>query len=169
MWFSGRVHLSSGAYSFTPFEGVPAMEVCFDEWDSASRLQEWLQGQLSSMGCTIGELVGLLVLRPAHHAVLPLDPTCYSCSLHQFSSQLNQHSAELQARGLSLQWVFSARGDYSRAAKSIQNSNIDDERVTCLLNTRIMRVEVYFSYLCVSMETSTQLERGPVKQTNEIG
>ncbi|XP_048108594.1 transferrin receptor protein 2-like isoform X2 [Alosa alosa] len=117
------------------------MEVRFDEWDSASRLQERLQGQLSSMGFTIRELVGLLVLHPAHHAVLPLDPTCYSCSLHQFSSQLNHYSAELQARGLSLQWVFSARGDYSRADKSIQNSNIDDERVTCLLNTRIMRAE----------------------------
>ncbi|KAG5268004.1 hypothetical protein AALO_G00228370 [Alosa alosa] len=33
---------------------------------------------------------------------------------------------------------YSARGDYSRAAKSIQNSNIDDERVPAS-NTRIMR------------------------------
>ncbi|XP_031440944.1 transferrin receptor protein 2 isoform X1 [Clupea harengus] len=161
-WMSHIVkplYLNSGAYSFTAFGGVPAMELRFDEsvraypfvntqWDSASRLQERLQGQLSSVGRTIGELVGLMVLRLSHDAVLPLDPTCYSSTMLQFSSQLNQHSSELQVHGLSPQWVFSARGDYSRAAKTlketIQNSDIDDERMTRLYNTRIMRVEYYF-------------------------
>ncbi|KAL2079388.1 hypothetical protein ACEWY4_025132 [Coilia grayii] len=153
------LYLNSGAYSFTAFGGVPAVELRFDEavrtypfvntqWDSAGRLQERLQGQLSSVGRTLGELIGLMVLRLSHHAVLPLDPTCYSSTMLHFSSQLNQHSAELQARGLSPQWVFSARGDYSRAAKTlkeaIENSNIDDERMTRLYNTRIMRVEYYF-------------------------
>lgn len=49
-----------------------------------------------------------------------------------------------QSRGLSPQWVFSARGDYSRAAKNlheaIKNSDIQDERLARLYNTRIMRV-----------------------------
>lgn len=53
-----------------------------------------------------------------------------------------------QARGLTLQWVYSARGDYIRAAeklrKEIHNSEQSDERLMRMYNVRIMRVEFYF-------------------------
>ncbi|XP_030631575.1 transferrin receptor protein 2 [Chanos chanos] len=154
-----QLYLNSGAYSFTAFGGVPAMELRFSEearvypfvntqLDSAGRLQELLQGRLGAVGRTLAELVGLMVLKLSHDHILPLDVTCYSSAALHFSSQLNQLSAQLQARGLSPQWVFSARGDYSRAAKTlqeaIQNSDIQDERMNRLYNTRIMRVEYYF-------------------------
>ena len=49
-----------------------------------------------------------------------------------------------QARGLTLQWVYSARGDYIRAAeklrKEIYSSEESDERLTRMYNVRIMRV-----------------------------
>ncbi|XP_007237563.3 transferrin receptor protein 2 [Astyanax mexicanus] len=153
------LYLNSGAYSFTSFGGVPAMELRFHEegrvypfvntqMDSAERLQELLQGRLGVVGLAVGELVGLMVLRLTHDLILPLDVTCYSTAALRLSSQLNQLSAELQVRGLSPQWVYSARGDYSRAAKTLQeaikNTDIQDERMTRLYNTRIMRVEYYF-------------------------
>ncbi|XP_028835738.1 transferrin receptor protein 2 isoform X2 [Denticeps clupeoides] len=161
-WRDGIVkplYLNSGAYSFTAFGGVPAMELRFNEdvrpypfvntqWDSAERLQERVQGRLGSVGVAVGELVGLMVLRLSHDHILPLDAACYSNAALHFSSQLNQHSTELQSRGLSPDWVFSARGDYSRAAntlkEAIQNSDVQDERMTRLYNTRMMRVEYYF-------------------------
>nr|XP_023653302.1 transferrin receptor protein 2 isoform X1 [Paramormyrops kingsleyae]XP_023653303.1 transferrin receptor protein 2 isoform X1 [Paramormyrops kingsleyae]XP_023653304.1 transferrin receptor protein 2 isoform X1 [Paramormyrops kingsleyae] len=151
--------LNSGGYSFTAFAGVPAMEVRFMEdsrpypfintqLDTAERLQEMLEGRVGALGRRVGELVGLMVLRLAHDHILPLDVTCYSGAVLNFGSQLNKFSPELQARGLSLQWVFSARGDYNRAAETlretIQNSDIHDERMARLYNTRIMRVEYYF-------------------------
>ncbi|KAL0149989.1 hypothetical protein M9458_054648, partial [Cirrhinus mrigala] len=104
--------------------------------DSVGRLQELLQGRLRSVGRAVGELVGLMVLKLSHDHILPLDVTCYSSTAQQLSSKLNQHTAQLQSRGF-------ARGDYSRAAKNlheaIKNSDVQDERLARLYNTRIMR------------------------------
>uniref|UniRef100_A0A9J8CCD0 Transferrin receptor protein 1 n=1 Tax=Cyprinus carpio carpio TaxID=630221 RepID=A0A9J8CCD0_CYPCA len=153
------LYLNSGAYSFTAFGGVPAMQLHFTEdarsypfvntqLDSVGRLQELLQGRLGSVGRAVAELVGLMVLKLSHDQILPLDVTCYSNTVQQLSSKLNQHTAQLQ-------WVFSARGDYSRAAKNlheaIKNSDIQDERLARLYNTRIMRVEYYFLSQYVSV------------------
>ncbi|KAK6322959.1 hypothetical protein J4Q44_G00052980 [Coregonus suidteri] len=115
------LYLNSGAYSFTAFGGVPAMELRFNEdsrpypfvntpLDTPGRLQEVLGGRLGVVGRSLGELVGLMVLRLAHDHILPLRITSYSHTALQFGAQLNKHSAELQARGLSPKWVFSPRG-----------------------------------------------------------
>ncbi|XP_065131816.1 transferrin receptor protein 2 [Paramisgurnus dabryanus] len=153
------LYLNSGAYSFTAFGGVPAMQLHFTEdarvypfvntrLDSVGRLQELLQGRLCAVGRAVAELIGLMALKLSHDHILPLDVTCYSSAAQQLSSRLSIHTTQLQSRGLSPQWIFSARGDYSRAAKSlldaIKNSDVQDERLARLYNTRIMRVEYYF-------------------------
>ncbi|XP_034412872.1 transferrin receptor protein 2 [Cyclopterus lumpus] len=159
------LYLNSGAYSFTAFAGVPAMELRFTEeraypfintpLDSAARLQEVLGGRLGFTGRSIGELVGEMVLRLAHDHILPLRITSYARTVLQFSAQLNKHSAELQSRGLSPQWVFSARGDYSRAAETLQRaidySDLHDPTAAAFYNSRIMRVEYYFLSQYVSV------------------
>ncbi|XP_023287184.1 transferrin receptor protein 2 [Seriola lalandi dorsalis] len=159
------LYLNSGAYSFTAFAGVPAMELRFTEeraypfintpLDSASRLQEVLGGRLGVTGRSLGELVGEMVLRLAHDHILPLRITSYAQTVLQLSAQLNKHSAELQSRGLSPQWVFSARGDYSRAAETLQRaidySDLHDPTTARFYNTRIMKVEYYFLSQYVSM------------------
>ncbi|XP_060793831.1 transferrin receptor protein 2 [Neoarius graeffei] len=160
------LNLNSGAYSFTAFGGVPAMELRFHEeghvypfvnthMDSVLRLQERLQGRVSVVGQTVAELVGLMVLRLAHDHIIALDITHYSTTTLKLSALLTQLSAELQACGLSPQWVYSARGDYSRAAKTLQeaikNTDIQDERMTRLYNARLMRVEYYFLSQYVSV------------------
>lgn len=123
--------------------------------DSVSRLQEVLGGRLGVTGRSLGEVVGEMVLRLAHDHILPLGITSYSQTVLQFSAQLNKHSAELQSRGLSPQWVFSARGDYSRAAETLQRaiyySDLQDPAIVRLYNTRIMRVEYYFLSQYVSV------------------
>ncbi|CAN9509398.1 unnamed protein product [Ophioblennius macclurei] len=152
------LYLNSGAYSFTAFAGVPAMELRFSEeraypfvntpLDDVSRLQEVLGGRLGVTGRSLSELVGEMVLRLAHDHILPLRITSYAQTVLQFSAQLNKHSAELQSRGLSPQWVFSARGDYSRAAETLQRaidySDLHDPTTTRFYNIRIMKVEYYF-------------------------
>ncbi|CAF92677.1 unnamed protein product, partial [Tetraodon nigroviridis] len=79
---------------------------------------------------------------------LPLRITAYAQAVLQFSAELNKHSAELQSRGLSPRWVFSARGDYSRAAQSLQSaidrSDLYDPAASRSYNARIMRVEYFF-------------------------
>ncbi|RVE60928.1 hypothetical protein OJAV_G00185630 [Oryzias javanicus] len=160
--------LNSGAYSFTAFAGVPAMELRFSEdraypfvntpLDNVSRLQEVLGGRLGVTGRMLGELVGEMVLRLAHDHILPLHITSYAQAVLQFSAQLNKHSAELQSRGVSPQWLFSARGDYSRAAETLQRaidySDLHDPTTARFYNTRIMKVEYHFLSQYVStMET----------------
>ncbi|XP_049423710.1 transferrin receptor protein 2-like [Epinephelus fuscoguttatus] len=104
------LYLNSGAYSFTAFAGVPAMELRFTEervypfvntpLDTTSRLQEVLGGRLGVTGRSLGELVGEMVLRLAHDHILPLRIDSYAQAVLQFSAQLNKHSAELQVRSL---------------------------------------------------------------------
>ncbi|KAF7214610.1 transferrin receptor protein 2 [Nothobranchius furzeri] len=162
------LYLNSGAYSFTAFAGVPAMELRFTEerafpfintpLDSVARLQEVLGGRLGVTGRSVGELVGEMALRLLHDHILPLRITSYAQTVLQFSAQLNKHSAELQSRGISPQWLFSARGDYSRAAEMLQRgtdySDLHDPAAARLYNTRIMKVEYYFLSQYVSaMET----------------
>ncbi|MGH0180736.1 UNVERIFIED_CONTAM: hypothetical protein FKN15_004787 [Acipenser sinensis] len=118
------------------------------ELDTFENLQVALQGRLGVLGRAAAEIAGLMALRLAHDRILPLEYSCYSESTLQFSAQLNKYSKELQSRGLTLQWIFSARGDYNRAAdelhRAILNSDESDERLVRLYNMRIMRVEFYF-------------------------
>ncbi|XP_036072745.1 transferrin receptor protein 2-like isoform X2 [Oryzias melastigma] len=80
-----------------------------------------------------------MVLRLTHDHILPLHITSYAQAVLQFSAQLNKHSAELQ-------WLFSARGDYSRAAETLQRaidySDLHDPTTARFYNTRIMKVRV---------------------------
>uniref|UniRef100_A0A096M7T0 Transferrin receptor 2 n=1 Tax=Poecilia formosa TaxID=48698 RepID=A0A096M7T0_POEFO len=162
------LYLNSGAYSFTAFAGVPAMELRFTEdraypflntpLDTVPRLQEVLGGRLGVTGRSLAELVGEMVLRLVHDHILPLRITSYAQTVLQLSAQLNKHSAELQSRGVSPQWLFSARGDYSRAAETLQRaidySDLHDPNTARFYNTRIMKVEYYFLSQYVSaMET----------------
>ncbi|XP_023201643.1 transferrin receptor protein 2 isoform X3 [Xiphophorus maculatus] len=149
------LYLNSGAYSFTAFAGVPAMELRFTEdrpypflntpLDTVPRLQEVLGGRLGVTGRSLAELVGEMVLRLVHDHILPLRITSYAQTVLQFSAHLNKHSAELQSRGVSPQWLFSARGDYSRAAETLQRaidySDLHDLNTARLYNTRIMKVQ----------------------------
>uniref|UniRef100_A0A3Q3LTN3 Uncharacterized protein n=1 Tax=Mastacembelus armatus TaxID=205130 RepID=A0A3Q3LTN3_9TELE len=104
--------------------------------DTASRLQEVLGGRLGVTGRGLGELVGEMVLRLAHDHILPLRITSYAQTIQS------------PVQGLSPQWVFSARGDYSRAAETVQRaidySDLHDPATARLYNLRIMKVEYYF-------------------------
>ncbi|KAM9211056.1 transferrin receptor protein 2 isoform 2-T2 [Dugong dugon] len=81
------------------------------------------------------------VIRP-----LPMDSSAYSFTA--FAGVPAVEFSFMEARGLTLQWVYSARGDYIRAAeklrKEIYSSEESDERLTRMYNVRIMRVEFYF-------------------------
>lgn len=67
-------------------------------------------------------------------------------SVHQLVSQpVSVLSVLCQSRGVSPQWLFSARGDYSRAAETLQRaidySDLHDLNTARLYNTRIMKVK----------------------------
>ncbi|KAM5228621.1 transferrin receptor protein 2 [Ctenodactylus gundi] len=151
--------MDSSAYSFTAFAGVPAVEFSFMEdkqeypflstkEDTYENLHKVLQGRLPAVAQAVAQLAGQLVIRLSHDHLLPLDFGRYGDVVLRHIGSLNEYSGDLKARGLTLQWVYSARGDYIRAAeklrKEIYSSEESDERLMRMYNVRIMRVEFYF-------------------------
>ncbi|XP_043933281.1 transferrin receptor protein 2 isoform X2 [Protopterus annectens] len=151
--------LDSSAYAFTSFGGVPAVEFTFADsfrnypflntrLDTYENLNAILQGRLTDVAKTVAEVAGLVALKMAHDYLLPLDYRCYSDVLLQYTSKLSEFYPELESQGLTLQWIYSARGDYHRAAeklkKAIYNSEEHNERLNRMYNVKIMRVEFYF-------------------------
>ncbi|XP_054971213.1 transferrin receptor protein 2 isoform X2 [Pan paniscus] len=151
--------MDSSAYSFTAFVGVPAVEFSFMEDDQAypflhtkedtyENLHKVLQGRLPAVAQAVAQLAGQLLIRLSHDRLLPLDFGCYGDVVLRHIGNLNEFSGDLKARGLTLQWVYSARGDYIRAAEKLRqeiySSEERDERLTRMYNVRIMRVEFYF-------------------------
>ncbi|XP_024427471.2 transferrin receptor protein 2 isoform X2 [Desmodus rotundus] len=151
--------MDSSAYSFTAFAGVPAIEFSFVEEgqaypflhtkdDTYENLHKALRGRLPAVAQAVAQLAGLLLIRLSHDHLLPLDFGRYGEVVLRHIGSLNEFSGDLKARGLTLQWVYSARGDYIRAAeklrKEIYSSEGSDERLMRMYNVRIMRVEFYF-------------------------
>uniref|UniRef100_A0A5G2QD61 Transferrin receptor 2 n=1 Tax=Sus scrofa TaxID=9823 RepID=A0A5G2QD61_PIG len=151
--------MESSAYSFTAFAGVPAVEFSFVEDglvypflhtkdDTYENLHRVLRGRLPAVALAVAQLAGQLLIRLSHDRLLPLDFGRYGDVVLKHIGSLNEFSGDLKARGLTLQWVYSARGDYIRAAeklrKEIYSSEESDERLTRMYNVRIMRVEFYF-------------------------
>ncbi|XP_010836230.1 PREDICTED: transferrin receptor protein 2 [Bison bison bison] len=151
--------MDSSAYSFTAFAGVPAVEFSFLEDgpaypflhtkdDTYENLHRVLRGRLPAVAQAVAQLAGQLLIRLSHDHLLPLDFGRYGDVVLRHIGSLNEFSGDLKARGLTLQWVYSARGDYIRAAeklrKEIYSSEESDERLMRIYNVRIMRVEFYF-------------------------
>ncbi|XP_027630462.1 transferrin receptor protein 2 isoform X2 [Tupaia chinensis] len=151
--------MDSSAYSFTAFAGVPAVEFSFVEDnqdypflhtkdDTYENLHKVLQGRLPAVAQTVAQLAGQLIIRLSHDHLLPLDFGRYGDVVLRHIGSLTEFSGDLKARGLTLQWVYSARGDYIRAAEKLRqeiySSEESDERLMRMYNVRIMRVEFYF-------------------------
>ncbi|KAJ6654965.1 hypothetical protein lerEdw1_006436 [Lerista edwardsae] len=161
--------MDSSAFAFTAFGGVPAVEFSFAEdsrpypflntmADTYDNLNRALYGRLPAVAKTVAEVVGHMLIKLAHDHLLPLDYWCYGDVLLRHITQFSEYTALLKvrmvgicrgwSRGLTLQWMYSARGDYTRAAeklrKDIYSSEEHNERLLRMYNVRIMRVEFYF-------------------------
>nr|XP_033780046.1 transferrin receptor protein 2 [Geotrypetes seraphini] len=161
--------VDSGAFAFTAFGGVPAVEFSFTEGaqtypflntklDTYERLNQMVQGRLPAVAKSLAEVVGLLAMRLTHDRLLPLDYSCYSEVVLQHIVRFNEFTSELKSRSLTLHWMYSARGDYTRAANKLKNdiysSDERSEKLNRMYNVRIMRVEFYFLSQYVSATDS---------------
>ncbi|XP_061445261.1 transferrin receptor protein 2 isoform X2 [Rhineura floridana] len=146
--------MDSSAFAFTSFGGVPAVEFSFAEdsrcypflntmADTYDNLNRALYGRLPAVAKTVAEVVGHLLIKLTHDDLLPLDYWCYGDVLLQHIARFNDYAAQLKSHGLTLQWMYSARGDYTRAAdklrKDIYSSEEHNERLLRMYNVRIMR------------------------------
>ncbi|NXR58977.1 TFR1 protein, partial [Rhadina sibilatrix] len=150
--------LDNAAFPFLAYSGIPVVSFGFydedDEYsflgtteDTLANLKEKTD-MLYPLMRTAAEVAGQIALRLTHDHELFLDFDRYSDELLSFQEKLWQFDADVKALGLTLNWLYFARGDFQRAAdalrRDIANSDRENRIVRRALNDRMMKVEYDF-------------------------
>ncbi|NXO18789.1 TFR1 protein, partial [Oriolus oriolus] len=150
--------LDNAAFPFLAYSGIPVVSFGFydegDEYSFLGTTQDTLANlkaktdQLYPLMRTAAEVAGQIALRLIHDHELFLDFDRYSEELLSFQEKILPFDSEVKALGLTLNWLFYARGDFQRAAdalrRDIANSDRENRIVRRALNDRIMKVEYDF-------------------------
>lgn len=150
--------LDNAAFPFLAYSGIPVVSFGFydegDEYSFLGTTQDTLANlkaktdKLYPLMHTAAEVAGQIALRLTHDHELFLDFDRYSEELLSFQEKILPFDSELKALGLTLKWLFYARGDFQRAAdalrRDIANSDRENRIVRRSLNDRMMKVEYDF-------------------------
>ncbi|KAM5170578.1 transferrin receptor protein 2-like [Mantella aurantiaca] len=121
------------------------LDTKLDTYDSLNSIMD---GRLPAVALTLAQVAGLSLMKLSHDRILPLDYAAYNTLLLDHLIGLQKYASKLEPRGLTLSWLYSARGDYVRATerlkKAITHSDLHNEKMIQFFNVRIMRVEFYF-------------------------
>ncbi|XP_078524251.1 transferrin receptor protein 1 [Lissotriton helveticus] len=150
--------MDNAAYPFLASSGIPAVSFSFQKTnklcsilntnkDTLENLQRCILN-LESLCRAAAEVAGQMIVRLTHDHELPLDYERYTDEILSFVKDLRQYRQDLTGMGLSLQWIFSARGDFNRATSTLKNdfanSDLEDHTLCRLMNDRVMKVENHF-------------------------
>ncbi|NXA93227.1 TFR1 protein, partial [Melanocharis versteri] len=150
--------LDNAAFPFLAYSGIPVVSFGFyderDEYpflgtteDTLANLKEKTDNLYLLMR-TAAEVAGQIALRLTHDHELFLDFERYSEELLSFQEKLRHFDSHVKALGLTLNWLYFARGDFQRAAdalrRDIANSDRENRIVRRALNDRMMKVEYDF-------------------------
>ncbi|XP_078266395.1 transferrin receptor protein 1-like [Rhinoraja longicauda] len=151
------IPLDSSVYAFLAIGGIPTFGLCFvkdnyypynTEMDTVDTLMAFTENKLEAVGRAVAEVVGISVIKLTRHHSLPLDYHKHSKELVDQIVKIQKYAPLLEARGLTMQWLFSARGAYYRAAHGlkleIDGSDLNDALLCRAYNNRMMRVEHNF-------------------------
>ncbi|NWW79542.1 TFR1 protein, partial [Climacteris rufus] len=150
--------LDNAAFPFLAYSGIPVVSFGFYDEDAAysflGTTQDTLMNlkektdKLYALMRTAAEVAGQIALRLTHDHELFLDFDRYSEELLSFQERLLPFESDVKALGLTLRWLFYARGDFKRAAdalrRDIANSDRENRIVRRALNDRMMKVEYDF-------------------------
>ncbi|XP_028915063.1 transferrin receptor protein 1 [Ornithorhynchus anatinus] len=148
--------LDNAAFPFIAYSGIPAVSFSFcgdkkypylgTQLDTLDNLKSF--PNLNSLMRAAAEVAGQMMIRLTHDHELYLDYVRYNQELLKFIKAFSPFQQEIKALGLSLQWLYSARGDFVRATTALttdfQNAESENKFITRLINDRIMKVEYYF-------------------------
>ncbi|KAJ8278089.1 hypothetical protein GJAV_G00083700 [Gymnothorax javanicus] len=159
--------MDDSAYPFLAFSGIPSVTFQFTSnrnsgeypyfgtlLDNKEKLDFATDNRTPQLAASAAQFAGQMALRLVHDHLLRLDTERYVRSLQTKVIRINLRVHQLKRSGvltgmqndaLSVQWLSSAVGSYSRAAsglgEDIKNSDLEDLETCRLLNDRIMRVE----------------------------
>ncbi|NWW64342.1 TFR1 protein, partial [Ifrita kowaldi] len=150
--------LDNAAFPFLAYSGIPVVSFGFydegDEYSFLGTTQDTLANlqlktdKLYPLMRTAAEVAGQIALRLTHDHELFLDFDRYSEELLSFQEKILPFDSKVKELGLTLKWLFYARGDFQRAAdalrRDIANSDRENKIVRRALNDRMMKVEYDF-------------------------
>ncbi|XP_017165290.1 transferrin receptor protein 1-like [Poecilia reticulata] len=170
------MRMDSSAYPFLAFSGIPSMSFRFSPdnlnykhfgtmEDTITNLNAATSSQVPLLAETAGRFAGLIALRLVHDHLLQMDVMKYYKVVRSYVYKINgrvkdvlRMQPQLLPKSLTVQWLISAMGSYSRAAQSlqndIQNSDLEDIEMCRFINDRIMAVERNFLSQYVSPRQS---------------
>ncbi|OCT78538.1 transferrin receptor protein 1 [Xenopus laevis] len=146
--------IEDSAYPFLTFSGIPSVSFSFQKenkpyaylgtkMDTLENFKQLVD--LNRMCQTAAHFAAQIIMRLTHEQKLPLDYSSYSDVLLKVSFDLQQQIRAIKDLNLTLTWVNSARGDFSRAAASLTkeftHSDLENTLILRSLNDRIMKVE----------------------------
>ncbi|NXA31102.1 TFR1 protein, partial [Eudromia elegans] len=149
--------LGDAAFPFLAYSGIPAVSFGFydrgEEYSFLGTTQDTVENlkkipRLYSLMQTATEVAGHIALRLTHDHELFLDFGRYSDELLVFQEKFLEYDQEVKDLGLTLDWLFFARGDFQRAVdglrRDIAHSDRENKVMRRALNDRIMKVEYDF-------------------------
>ncbi|XP_023370599.1 transferrin receptor protein 1 [Otolemur garnettii] len=148
----------NAAFPFLAYSGIPAVSFCFCENNAdypylgtfSDTYEELIQKipDLNKMARVAAEVAGHFIIKLTYEVELNLDYERYNSKMLSFVKDVSQFRADVKEMGLSLQWLYTARGDYFRATSRLttdfKNAETTDRFVMREINDRIMKVEYHF-------------------------
>ncbi|XP_008293079.1 transferrin receptor protein 1 [Stegastes partitus] len=170
------LRMENAAYPFLAFSGIPSVSFRFTTGvsdyqyfgtlqDTRDKLNRVTSSQVPQLAEMAGRFAGHMALRLVHDHLLPMDLRKYDSIIRYNVAQINgkvknvqRVQPQLLPKALTVQWLNSASGSYSRAARSlatdITNSDLEDIQMCRIINDRIMTVERNFLSPYVSSKES---------------
>ncbi|XP_076197234.1 transferrin receptor protein 1 [Aptenodytes patagonicus] len=149
--------LDNAAFPFLAYAGIPVVSFGFcnkdEEYPFLGTTQDTVENlkrndKLYALMRAAAEVAGQIALRLTHDHELFLDFERYDEELLAFQEKFLPYDQDVRALGLTLKWLFFARGDFQRATdalrRDITNSDRENKIVRRALNDRIMKVEYDF-------------------------
>lgn len=157
------MNMDSAAYPFLAFSGIPSVSFRFSSdhmsypyfgtmLDTQEKLKSTTSNQINQFAEAAALFAGHITLRLVHDHLLPLDLQKYTRIIRSTVFKINSKVSEVQRmrpqvlpKALTMQWLMSASGSYSRASANlaidIQNSDPHDVEMCRMINDRMMAVE----------------------------
>ncbi|KFZ49990.1 Transferrin receptor protein 1, partial [Podiceps cristatus] len=149
--------LDNAALPFVAYSGIPVVSFGFYDKDKEYPFLGTTRDTVENLKMTdklyplmraAAEVAGQIAVRLTHDHELFLDFQRYSEELLAFQEKFVPYDRDVEALGLTLHWLFFARGDFQRATdalrRDITNSDRENKIVRRVLNDRIMKVEYDF-------------------------
>ncbi|KAM9322781.1 transferrin receptor protein 1-like [Pholidichthys leucotaenia] len=168
--------LHNAAYPFLAFSGIPSLSFRFTAGsaeyqyfgttlDNRENLNTITSSQVPQLAIAAGRFAGHIALRLVHDHLLQMDVQKYGEVIRSHVVKINlkvkavrNERPQLLPKDLTMQWLNSASGSFSRAssdlARDIQNSELEDVGMCRKLNDRIMTVERNFLSPFISPQDS---------------